>query len=291
MDALRAGRRQSLKSAGLEIWEPVAELGGLSGLRSVAEQEIFPWIRDSQLSIRRILCAGLPGVGKSYCARWLANQLGCECARLSIPALKGGLVGQSEGNLRRALATLDAIGKHSPVVCVLDEIDTIAREGNDGGTSSGMFSELLTWLQESTSQVIVLATLNRLDKLDAALESRFQTRFFFDLPSAAERQSVCQIHYTRLGCENPETAALSTAQASEGFSSRELAEHVIPSVARLTRRAPDTDTIRKVCSEFCPASRSQAEQLANMRRAAETLRRANDAPDSSAPRGRRVSAK
>jgi hypothetical protein len=143
-DALRDARRQQLKTAGLELWDSVSAIGGLSGLQTFAETEVFPWLRDPQLSVRRLLCASLPGTGKSYSARWLAHRLGCECARLSIPSLKAGIVGASEGNLRRALRVIDSMAAHAPLVVVLDEIDTIARDGLDGGTSSGMFAELLT---------------------------------------------------------------------------------------------------------------------------------------------------
>ena len=227
--------------------------------------------------------------GKSFFARWLAGKLKCECARLSIPQLKTGIVGGSESNLRMALRTLDALGQHSPIVAVLDEIDTIARDGLDGGTSSGMFAELLTWLQESTSQVVVVATLNRLDKLDAALESRFAMGFFFDLPAIRERKAVAEIHYNRLGCAHAEKAAQHTAEQTEGYSSRELAEHVIPSVARLTGRKPSKEVIESVCRSYTPASRTQAEQLAKLRTAASSLRRANDPEENKSVGGRRVS--
>jgi SpoVK/Ycf46/Vps4 family AAA+-type ATPase len=273
----------------LEIWPAVPVMGGLSGLKEFAEAELFPWVRDEQLSVRRLLMAGVPGVGKSYCARWLAHRLGCECARLSVPALKAGLVGASEANLRRALRVIDALGSEAPLVVVLDEIDTVAREGLDGGTSSGMFAELLTWLQESTSQAIVLATLNRLDKLDAALESRFQARFFFDLPALSEREAVAKIHYVRLGCEQPDCAGESTARRTEGYSSREIAEHVCPSVARRSRRSPTPEVIEAVLAGYTPASRTQADQLTMMRRSAASLRRANDPLDNEErPTSRRV---
>ena len=284
---LRESKRAVLRRAGLESWPAVAELGGLAGLQSYCEGEVIPWLRDPQLSVRRLLMAGVPGVGKSFCARWLAHRIGAECARLSIPALKAGVVGASEGYLRRALAVLDAMGKESPLVCVLDEIDTVARDGLDGGTSSGMFAELLTWLQESASQVVVVATLNRLDRLDAALESRFQARFFFDLPTPAERAAVARIHYTRLGCERVETAATATSDYTDGFSSREIAEQVCPSVARQTGSKPDAHSIARICAGVTPASKTQAEQLQAMRRAAATLRRANDPDGGAVPTGGR----
>jgi SpoVK/Ycf46/Vps4 family AAA+-type ATPase len=154
-----------------------------------------------------------------------------------------------------------------------------------------MFAELLTWLQESTSQVLVLATLNHLDKLDAALESRFQGRFFVDLPTHAERLAVAQIHYTRLGCSEPAAAAKHTADYTEGFSSREIAEQLIPSVARRTQRKPDADSIAKLAKEVTPASKSHSEQLQTMRKAASTLRRANNSEESEKPAARRIRAK
>ena len=188
-------------------------------------------------------------------------------------------MGASEGNLRRALRTIDSMAKDAPLVVVLDEIDTIARDGLDGGTSSGMFAELLTWLQESTSQTLVLATLNRLDKLDAALESRFQGRFFMDLPTHAERKAVAAIWFTHYGCENIEAAANATADYTEGFSSREIHESLIKDVAALTHRNPDVNTIAGTAQNITPASKSHAESLAAMKKAAGALRRANNPND------------
>lgn len=276
-DTLNEARRRAIRVGGLEIWKPVTELGGLGGLKEHIEDEVLPWIYDDTLAIRRILGAGLPGTGKSYFARWLAHRLGCECARLSVPSLKGGLVGMSEQNLRRALRTVDTMAAESPLVMVIDEIDTIARDGSDGGTSAGMFAEILTWLQESRSKCIVVATLNRLDLLDAALHSRFHSSFFFDLPSVTERRAVAEMHYRRCGCPLDTVNAL--ADITDGFSNREIAESVIPSIARLSNRNPTHGIVNKVCASFTPASKTQADQLAKMRAAAAPLRKANDTPD------------
>lgn len=282
-ESLRAARRQSIKEGGLELWATTDKLGGLGGFQGYIHDEVMPWIRDPSLSVRRILMAGVPGVGKSYAARWLAHKLKCECARISVPSLKAGIVGASEANLRRCLRTIDAMAKHSPLVVVVDEIDTIARDGLDGGTSSGMFAELLTWLQESQSQAVVLGTLNCLDKLDAALESRFQVRFFVDLPTGGERRSVAGIHFGRLGCTGVDRAANVVAALTDGYSSREIAEHICPSVARLSNRKCDDDTIALVVGRTVASSRTQGAQLERMRNAASTLRRANDENESADP--------
>jgi DNA polymerase III delta prime subunit len=275
-ESLRAARRQAIREGGLELWDSTAHLGGLGRFQSYVTDEVLPWIRDPQLAVRRILMAGVPGVGKSYAARWLAHKLSCECARISVPSLKAGIVGASEANLRRCLRTIDAMAKHSPLVVVVDEIDTIARDGLDGGTSSGMFAELLTWLQESQSQAIVVATLNHLEKLDPALESRFHASFFVELPGSAERQAVASIHLSRLGCKSVRRAASLIASLTAGYSSREIAEKICPSLARLSQRDPSDETVRLVIGRTTPVSRTQAAELEKMRHSAASLRKAND---------------
>ena len=282
-ESLRTARRQAIKEGGLELWKPAKSFGGLGRFQTFVQYELEPWLRHEKLAIKRILMAGVPGVGKSYCARWLAHKLGCECARISVPSLKAGIVGASEANLRRCLRTIDAMAKHSPLVVVVDEIDTIARDGLDGGTSSGMFAELLTWLQESTSQAIVLGTLNNLDKLDAALESRFSSRFFVDLPVLSERREVAGIYLSDVGCTDTTRAAAVIAELTDGYSSREIAETIVPDVARLSRLECDDETISLVIGRTVPSSRTQSAQLERMRSAASTLRRANSEADGGDP--------
>lgn len=286
IEHLRGARKRLIRDAGLELWTSAADLGGLSGLKRFAEQEVFPWFRDEQLSVRRILAAGVPGSGKSYSARWFAKHLGCECARLSFARLKAGIVGESERNFRRATSTIDALGADAPLVVVIDEIDSaVQRSGMDSGVTSGLFSELLTWLEETTSHALVIGTLNHLDGLDAALESRFQAAFFFDLPTRSERADVASIHLAAAGVtgDRRDEVAAGIAQRTNGFSCREIAKRVVPSVCRRTGRSPTPDAIDAVVREITPASQTQSQQLAKMRSAAQTLIRANDAPETTNP--------
>ena len=284
-ESLRSARRQALKEGGLELREPVSRFGGLSRFQSFVEYEVAPFLRHPTKACKRVLMAGVPGVGKSYSAKWLAKRLGCECVRISIPALKAGIVGQSEGNLRRCMRTLDAIAKHSPLVVVVDEIDSIARDGMDGGTSSGMFSELLTWLEESKerSQAIVIATLNHLDKLDAALDSRFEDKFFVDLPVKSERQEVSGIYLGYYGGKNTDRASKLIAEMTDGYSNRELSTTICKHICKLSNDECDDETIALVINRTIPVSRTQTAQLEQMRNAASTLRRANSENDSADP--------
>lgn len=287
-DHLRLARRARLLEGGLTVLENSPAIGGLTGVQSFLDSEIIPWIADPQLFVRRILCAGLPGTGKSYWAQHLAFRLGCECVELSIPRLKAGIVGASESNLRRALETAQALADHAPLVLVIDEIDTIAREGMDGGTSAGMFSQLLTWLHRDRSKIITVACLNRLDKLDAALADRFSTQFFFDLPAPADRESIASIHLAAMGCADSPAIARHIAEVTEGFSAREIAEKLVPSLLRQSRRAPTGDDVIRVARTISPTSKTMEVQLKEMRDAGATMTLASGAVTQTGSAGRRL---
>jgi SpoVK/Ycf46/Vps4 family AAA+-type ATPase len=111
--------------------------------------------------IKGAIYLGHPGGGKSYLARAIGNTFGTPTITIDLGAMKGGLVGQSEGNIRRALKIIDGIS---------------------GGNA------------------LVIATCNRLDTLPPELRRRFNLGlWFFDLPSEAERKAIWKLHLKRRG--------------------------------------------------------------------------------------------
>ena len=242
---LRSARKAALRDGGLELRAPVTAMGGLANLQEFFRAELIPWAHDRQLAPRRLLFGGVPGVGKSYAAAGLAGLIGCECVELSPERCKAGIVGQSGANFRRALRTIDALAVDAPLVVLIDELDKLATEGLDGGASSGIFSELLGWLDRRDSLAIVVGTLNRVDKINAALESRFPSRWVFDLPSAEERREIALIHLQAMGAADPVQAAELVAHETEGFSARELATELIPTILRRSNRNPNGDCVRQ----------------------------------------------
>jgi SpoVK/Ycf46/Vps4 family AAA+-type ATPase len=110
----------------------------------------------------------------------------------------GSTVGRSEANLRNALRTAESI---SPAILFIDEIDkafagSSGSSDSDGGTSSRIFGTFLTWMQEKTSPVFVMATANRVERLPGEFlrKGRFDEIFFVDLPNEEERQEIFKIH-------------------------------------------------------------------------------------------------
>src|SRR5207237_345876 len=141
------------------------------------------------------------------------------------------LIGSSEENLRRAIRVAESV---SPAVVWIDEIEK-GLAGNagaavtDSGVSARVFGSLLTWLQEKTAPVFVVATANRIEALPPELlrKGRFDEIFFIDLPSAAERLEIFRIHIEKRqrDCAKFDLDALSTA--AEGFSGSEIEQAVI----------------------------------------------------------------
>lgn len=284
---LANARRAALKDAGLLIRPSITEMGGLEPFRQWVASDVGPWARDRQIGVRRIMCAGVNGTGKSYSAQYLAGALGVDCVLASVERWKAGIVGASVANMRRGLSAIDALSKDAPLVVLIDEADKMATEGMDGGTSSGMYAELLAWLDQRDSLALVMVTLNRIDKIDAALDSRFAERWFFDLPSPAERAAIARIHLAAMGAEEVEYTAAGIAEVTEGFSAREIATQLVPTILRQSSRRPNADDVIRAAREMTPTSVTQELQLRAMRSAAAGMRRAS-APSTDAGRGGRA---
>ncbi|PAW76102.1 MAG: hypothetical protein B9S32_16495 [Verrucomicrobia bacterium Tous-C9LFEB] len=135
--------------------------------------------------------------GKSLTAKATASVFGVPLLRLDVGRLFGSLLGQTESNLRVAIQTAEAT---APVCLLLDEIEK-AFSGSkssgqtDGGTSARAFGSFLSWMQEKTSSVFVVATANDVSQLPPELlrRGRFDEVWFVDLPNQQERESIWSI--------------------------------------------------------------------------------------------------
>jgi MoxR-like ATPase len=230
------------------------------------------------VAARGCLLVGVQGCGKSLAARVCAGELGLPLVRLEPGRIFGGTVGESEANLRRAVADVDRM---APVVLWIDELDKgfAGADGaaSDAGTAARVLGGLLTWLQERTRPVFVVATANRIDLLPAELlrRGRFDEIFFVDLPDADEREAILRVHLVDEPARRGATAELpgpwaqwaALARAAEGTSGAELAAAVAE--ARLSawaeRRAMTPEDLRAALSESVPLSVLRAEEVAALR--------------------------
>jgi ATP-dependent 26S proteasome regulatory subunit len=148
-----------------------------------------------------VLLTGIPGCGKSLTAKCVSTTWNMPLLRLDMGKIFQGIVGSSESNMRLALKTAEAI---SPSILWIDEIEKglsgVSGGGGDGGTSTRVFGNLLTWMQEKTAPVFVFATANNINGLPPELlrKGRFDEIFFVDFPSKDERKKIVQIHVSKL---------------------------------------------------------------------------------------------
>ena len=149
-----------------------------------------------------VLLTGIPGCGKSLTAKCVATAWNMPLLRLDMGKIFQGIVGSSESNMRLALNTAEAI---SPSILWIDEIEKglsgASGGGGDGGTSTRVFGNLLTWMQEKTAPVFVFATANNINGLPPELlrKGRFDEIFFVDFPTSEERKKILGIHISKLG--------------------------------------------------------------------------------------------
>ena len=207
VDVVLSEKKQLIRRNGiLEYIEEDATIDAVGGL-----DELKRWLKQRSNAFterareyglpqpKGMLILGVPGCGKSLIAKTTSRLWGLPLLRLDMGRVyDGSMVGRSEANLRNALKTAESI---SPVILFIDELDkafagTSGSADSDGGTSSRIFGSFLTWMQEKTSPVFVMATANRVERLPGEFlrKGRFDEIFFVDLPTAEERKEIFKIH-------------------------------------------------------------------------------------------------
>jgi SpoVK/Ycf46/Vps4 family AAA+-type ATPase len=221
-----------------------------------------------------LLLLGVPGCGKSLTAKSIASCWEMPLLRLDIGRVFQGLVGSSEDNIRKALATAEAV---APCVLWIDEIEKglsgVQSSGStDGGVTSRIFSTILTWMQEKTSPVFVVATANDVNSLPPELlrKGRFDEIFFVDLPSPKERKNIFSIHLAKRNQKSESFAMEAIAKESEGFNGAEIEECVKEAMFDAYVANPEnpqltTKFIIDAIKRTVPLSVTMDKQISNLR--------------------------
>jgi len=173
--------------------ENFSALGGLTALKSFCQRALQP---GRSVKARGALLLSPPGCGKSAFCRALGNEVGRPVLTLDIGTMMGGLVGDTERNIRQALKIADAM---SPCILFLDELEKgLSGVGGagDSGVSTRLFGTLLTWLADHESDVFFIGTANDISRLppEFTRAERLDAVFFVDLPQAAQRQNIWQLY-------------------------------------------------------------------------------------------------
>ena len=207
------------------------DVGGLENLKSWLSLRKAAFLNDGNASHldtpKGILLIGVQGCGKSLAAKATAGVFGLPLLRLDFATLYNKYHGETEKNLRESLKTADVM---APCVLWIDEIEKgLAGSGGETGTTQRVLGSFLTWMAEKNSQVFVVATANDISALPPELirKGRFDELFFVDLPAAAVREQILDIHL-RNREQDPETLDLTTiAAATDGVSGAEIEQAIV----------------------------------------------------------------
>lgn len=218
---------------------------------------------------RGILLLGVPGCGKSLCAKAVARDWALPLLRLDTGALYDKYVGETEKHFRTALATADRL---SPIVLWIDEIEKAFAESSgseDGGLSTRVLGGFLSWMQERKSEVFVVATANDIKRLPPELlrKGRFDEIFFVDLPGEEARRELFALYLARRGQASEKFDVEVLARASSGFSGAEIEQAVVSALygAFSSHAELSTATLLDELSRTRPLSRTMGEQLDALR--------------------------
>ena len=198
---------QTIKKSGILEMIPLSEnmddIGGLEELKTwiIKKAKILKNMSKAKAFgvelPKGVLIAGTPGCGKSLSAKATAKLMEIPLLKLDMGRIMGKYVGESEENMRKAIALAEAI---SPCVLWVDELEkAMSGIGNSGGSgefTTRLFGQFLTWMQEKKSAVFVVATANNISKLPPELlrKGRFDEIFYVELPDEEERENIFRIH-------------------------------------------------------------------------------------------------
>lgn len=272
-------KKQIIKKSGiLEYYPPSESLAAVGGMKSLKE-----WLDQRTTSFtdkarefgiptpKGILLLGVQGGGKSLTAKAIASTWMLPMLKMDVGRIFGSLVGQSEENIRKAIKTAESV---APCILWIDELEkgfAGTSSVGDSGTTARVFSTFLTWMQEKTAPVFLIATANDVSALPPELlrKGRFDEIFFIDLPESKEREQIFDIHLKKRK-RDPKEFKLKLkvlAEKSEGFNGAEIEMAVIAALQRAFHEGRDITQadLEKEVEASVPLSVMMAEDISALR--------------------------
>ena len=239
--AVIEAKREIIEKEGLLEYYPsnesVKDIADLTGLKKwLAKRKHFilraEKAKKAGLSFPKgILLLGIPGTGKSLCAKAVAKEWGLPLLKMDPANLYSKYIGETEKKFKQAMQIAE---KMAPLVLWVDEIEKAFAAGGDedGGVSLRVLGSFLSWMQDREGDVFVVATANDVSRLPPELlrKGRFDEIFFVDLPDFNTRKEIAAIHLQRRGYKYDEIDMNQLAEATDGFSGAEIEQVIISSI-------------------------------------------------------------
>lgn len=285
LDIILSEKMQVIKKTGiLEFINTdikISDVGGLENLKSWLNKRNNSWSESAKKyclpAPKGVLITGVPGCGKSLTAKAMSAAWQLPLLKLDFGKIFSGIVGSSEENMRKAIKTAEAV---APSILWVDEIEKSLsglNSNGDSGTSSRIFGTFLTWMQEKTAPVFVIATANNINSLPAELlrKGRFDEIFFVDLPTQKEREEIFKLHLSKRLKDKDVASKIEInsdlykqlAQMTEGFVGAEIEQVVISALyeAFFNKRPLEFSDLANTIKNVVPLSVTQKEQILAIR--------------------------
>lgn len=279
VDIIISEKEQIIRKSGmLEYFrasEAFQDVGGMDSLKDWLHTRSLAFTekaRDFGLpQPKGIMLLGVQGCGKSLCCKAIASLWKLPLLRLDVGKVFSGVVGSSEENVRRAIRVAESV---APAILWIDELEkgfagTQSSAYSDAGTTSRVFASFITWLQEKTAPVFVVATANDITQLPPEImrKGRFDEIFFVDLPSALERKEIFEIHLRKRRRDPVSFDLDQIAASTPGFSGAEIEQAVIDALYKAFDEGREMTTADIVsCAKLSvPLSMTMKENIDELR--------------------------
>jgi SpoVK/Ycf46/Vps4 family AAA+-type ATPase len=249
-------KAQIIKKSGtlevVNVSEKLADIGGLNLLKPWLKQKgqvMNNWTSARAFGVeppKGMMIVGMPGCGKSLTAKAASKLFNLPLLKLDMGSLMGKYVGESESNMRHALKVAEAV---SPCVLWMDEVEKAfaGLHGQNAEVATRMFGYFLSWMQDKTSQVFVIATANDISALPPELlrKGRFDEIFYVDFPNESERKAIFEVHLRKRNQLHDDIKLDELVKATKDYSGADIEAVVKESIEKaFIDKAKQLDTSR-----------------------------------------------
>jgi SpoVK/Ycf46/Vps4 family AAA+-type ATPase len=168
---------------------------------------------------RKILLVGPPGTGKTMTARVLAHEMRLPLHTIQVDKLVTKFMGETSAKLRQIFDLI----RDEPGVYLFDEFDAIAGERsmeNDVGEMRRVLNALLQFIEQDSSDSLIIGATNNPGLLDRALFRRFDDVLRYEAPDAEARRRLIENVLT--GFKSPTLGWKNLLKVSDGLSHAEI---------------------------------------------------------------------
>ena len=167
----------------------------LESLRKRIDRIIFEYRQQNKLKThglsnrRKILLIGPPGTGKTMSAQVLAHELGLILHTVQVDKLVTKFMGETSAKLRQIFEFIEK----EKGVFLFDEFDAIGGERsleNDVGEMRRVLNAFLQFIENDSSDSLIIAATNSPRNLDRALFRRFDDVLYYDNPPDDARKRL-----------------------------------------------------------------------------------------------------